>query len=645
MSWDSELLNAQRKAASHLGSHACLRAGPGTGKTLTLCRRIVYLIVEQEVLPSDILALTFTRAAAHELRQRVQEDLHLCGKDTPRISTLHSFALRQLLRNSHTIATVPSPLRIADDWEERQIILEDLKTVLSIDLRETRMKFNLLSSDWQTLKADQEDWEERYPEPEFLGAWRNHSKIYGYTLRSQLVYELKRALEQNPNFRLEQSFKYLLVDEYQDLNRCDLAIVRALVAQGAELFATGDDDQSIYGFRFAHPEGIRRFEKDYSPSSLLELEYCKRCDKKILDIGLFVANLDPQRIKKPLKAMPDAGEGEVQMLWFNEQDEEADAIARICRHFIQTNRRRPEDILILLRSDYQGVFSGVLRQSLDQHNIPVACKTDYLVPLDWDEGRELLSILRLCANREDHLAWRTLLQLPKNHVGVKTIAGVYDLAFGEGITFANALEKVKNSPECLPRLGNRLATVLGEINQLVNQFDREISENEELMNRIRQLAERAIPSAGRRSGILDYLQRVAEASEAETLSDLLSALSASMDDKEQEIDHEKVNILTMHKAKGLTADAVFLVGAEDEYIPGNQVGEEEGDARRLLYVSLTRARHALFVTYCKRRTGRQKYTGSKSGKTRRTLSKFLADTSVAPRSGTDYLRLLGEQDQ
>jgi len=125
MQWDEELTEEQRTAASHLGSPARVLAGPGTGNTRVLTRRIQFLIQEKEVPPEGILALTFTRAAAHELRQRLQSAMP--GEPQPRVSTLHSFALRQLLRNAPTLITLPQPLRIADDWEERRIILEDIK--------------------------------------------------------------------------------------------------------------------------------------------------------------------------------------------------------------------------------------------------------------------------------------------------------------------------------------------------------------------------------------------------------------------------------------------------------------------------------------------------------------------------------------
>ena len=209
MPWDDGLLPDQEAAASHIGSHARMLAGPGTGKTLVLTRRIIYLIHVQQTAPDEILALTFTRAAAHELRQRVASELP--NQNTPRIATLHSFALRQLLRNSNRITTLPQPLRIADDWEERHVILEDLKATLQLEnIRDARELFNQLSSDWESLAADEGIMT---PDPRFVGAWEEHRGIYSYTIRSELVYQLKRSLEQLGDFELESPTRYLLVDE------------------------------------------------------------------------------------------------------------------------------------------------------------------------------------------------------------------------------------------------------------------------------------------------------------------------------------------------------------------------------------------------------------------------------------------------
>jgi DNA helicase-2/ATP-dependent DNA helicase PcrA len=213
----------------------------------------------QGVSPSQILALTFTRAAAEELRQNVKESLAESGIAFPRISTLHSFALRALLRNEK-LTKLPKPVRIADDYEERWIIQEELKTIMDKNVDEIQDLLNALSADWQKLT---DSWEERFPDPKFLGVWKEQREVYRYTLRAELVYQLKQALqEQGENIDLEGPPRYVMIDEYQDLNACDLAVIRALASLGSEIYCAGDDDQSIYGFRFANPEGIRRFVDD-----------------------------------------------------------------------------------------------------------------------------------------------------------------------------------------------------------------------------------------------------------------------------------------------------------------------------------------------------------------------------------------------
>ena len=175
-----------------------------------------------------------------------------------------------------TAAELPQPLRIADDFEERRIVIEDIARMTSRPVKDARRSFHQLSADWQTLNVEGETWKEDFPDGPFLGAWQEHRKIYGYTLRSELVYRLKRALEQNPEFSVEGPPEHLLVDEYQDLNACDLAVIDAIAQRGARLYVAGDDDQSIYNFRYAHPEGIRTFEQHHDGSVTKALTECKR---------------------------------------------------------------------------------------------------------------------------------------------------------------------------------------------------------------------------------------------------------------------------------------------------------------------------------------------------------------------------------
>lgn len=644
MAWDDDLTGEQIEAASYADGHGRLLAGPGTGKTLVMTRRVAYLVNEMNVLPTSITALTFTRHAAGELKQRVVGLVDVSPH--PRVSTLHSFALRQLLRNAGLAAeSLPQPLRIADDFEERYIIQEDLKNLLGRDLDAVEDALNRLSADWETLNAETNDWEQTFPDPEFLGAWREHRQIYGYTLRAELVFRLKRALGEHPEFSLEGASAHVLVDEYQDLNRCDLAVIKALADRGATIYAAGDDDQSIYGFRYAHPEGIRRFEDEYEGAITKPLKECKRCDRQILRLGLFVAEQDFRREDKALVPEPGRAEGEVALLRFRDQWHEA--VATICRRLIDVESYEPHDILVLLRQDRNGVYSSVLRQALADVDVPVA------VPEEQDPfgalhgqarpGRQLLALLRLAANPGDSLAWRTLLEIRRNGIGRGAISAVYDRARVASLTFAAALDEIAGEPGSLPRFGRRLSEEYRALGALAEELARAVElswsplDPVAIVEGIRPTADIVIEEDSERELVLDTLIEGAELSEPEDLPELLRAVSAGSSDIEQHIEPGTVNILTMHKAKGLTARAVIVVAAEDEVIPGRARGTDEiDDARRLLYVSLTRAKHYLFITYCSRRRRAQSYTGRNSGTEGRNLTQFLREGPLTPTPGARY---------
>jgi len=570
----------------------------------------------------------------------------------PRISTLHSFALRQLLKNANRISDLPQPLRIADNWEERNIILEDLKALLAFRrISEVRDLLNELSADWQSLTADEEDWERRFPNPTFLGVWREHRQIYGYTLRAELVYQLKKALEQRGDFELEGPIGFLLVDEYQDLNRCDLAVVHEIASRDVELFIAGDDDQSIYGFRKAHPEGIRRFLSDYPGAEELSLEICKRCDRGILDIGLFVAQQDPRRVEKEIRPERGRGQGEVALLRFDNQDAEATGIARLCTHLVQQHELEPNDILILLRSDHNGAFSRPIREKLEAAGIPVAAATDKANPLDVENGRAFLAFLRLAARREDGLAWRTLFQVWCNGVGLGAIIAVYDLARSRGTSFAQTVLAAHDDNDILPsRYQARLSAAMQNVLEQLDKLFPDGAENEyetcdDLMDVIRRAADSLVEDDDERRSILLEFERAAKTFEAMSIEELVRATEVASQDIEQDLENDKVNILTMHRAKGLTAEAVIIAACEDQYIPGKAQGYAVDDERRLLYVSLTRAKHHLFVTYCDKRTGPQRHTGRNSGRLVRSLTRFLTDCFHTLKDGKAFLERLAEEDE
>lgn len=639
--WDENLTKKQKKAASHKGSHARLLAGPGTGKSLTMTRRILWLITQQNISPSEILALTFTRAAASELRRYVKDNLKGMSSRTPRVFTLHSFALKELLRKA-SLTQLPQPLRIADDYEERWVIIEELKQMIDKDVKKVKELLNELSADWQKLIADKPDWEMRFPDPKFLGAWKEHREIYGYTLRAELVYQLKRVFEEHEeSLDLEGPPKYVVIDEYQDLNACDLSVIKSLAALGSEIYCAGDDDQSIYGFRFANPEGIRRFTADYNPSTPLELDICQRCYKEILDYGLYVAKQDPRRIDKPIRPKDEVERGVVQVLRFLNQNEEAEGIAELCFWLINFQGISPDEILILLRTDRNNQFSNPLRDALTEKGIPVGTVSNPLEPLNHEQGRELLCLLRLACNREDHLAWRTILDLGNRGIGMQTFSELYEIARRNGIKFSGVLQNVKRHPNRFSRIGGRVAQKVIEIENFLNEFGTPKTEN--LIEWIEAIANKVINDEEERREVLALFMRVRKLGEAESLEELLRALNVSLGDAEQEKEKGKVAIMTMHQAKGLSADAVIVAAVEDEYIPGRAIGEEIDDERRLLFVSLTRARKYLYVTFCQMRTGQQCHSGRMAGRPQRTFTTFLSGGPCIPEPGQLFIESLVDE--
>jgi DNA helicase II / ATP-dependent DNA helicase PcrA len=641
--WNDGLTDEQADAASRTGAHARLLAGPGTGKTHTLARRVVYLVTEDNVAPSEILVLTFTRMAARELRLKISEHLAPYSDEMPHISTLHSFALRQLRRNATLIDSLPQPFRIADDWEEAQIIQEEMKSLTNRDLASVKVGFAKLSADWETLHADDEGWLEKMPDPEFIGAWQGHRRVYGYTLRAELVYQLKKAMEQIPEFALELGFRHVLIDEYQDLNPCDLVVAGQVAAKGATLLACGDDDQSIYGFRFADPSGIREFIEEFPGSIDLQLTECQRCGSAILAAALWVARQDTNRVDKELRAIEGRPPGEVHLLSFANGVSEAQGIARICKQLI--DKGLPADqILVLIRSDRNGVFSRPLQQALNAEGIAVNTDTDKQSVLDENPGRQLLSMLQIIANPYDHLAWRTRLHVADG-IGATTARVVYDFAVQEGIRFGQAIHRLSEFEHTVPAATRGALQALVQNTQTttkkyVQQEKQEAADlqqtPDELLEKITAIATDEIPRADDRARVLVKIEEIISATGVATIQDLLLAIAVGREGLEPDLEENRVNILTMHKAKGLSSEVVFIMAAEDEILPHRETASAIDDDRRLLYVSMTRARRKLFITYSGRRTGQQTHTGRNSGNPVRHLTRFLTNSSLKPKNGADF---------
>jgi len=639
MHWSEGLSLEQKVAASHNGCHALLLAGPGTGKTRVLTRRVLYLIQELGVLPSSIVALTFTRAAAGELRQEVREALKVEAEAMPHVSTISSYALSQLLRNPGC-SDLPEPLRIADDYEEGEIVVRDMMHLLKTDAKTIRDLVEKVGDAWA--ECDEDKLRDSLHKPEFVGAWRDHRTIYGYTLRAELVFRFVQALKRGELERWDAP-RFLLIDEYQDLNPCEQKMVREIEKHGTKIYIAGDDDQGIYGWRGASRKGIEQFPSEYNAATLT-LEECWRCSPAVLAFASSVIRQDYKSVPKVLRPIDGLPRGTVRVLRFENQLGEANGIAALCEWLGEQAKVPYGEVLILLRSDHQGAFSKPIISALAQRGLPVTSVSDPLAPLGTKQGREFLAFLYLAVNPRDHLAWRSLFAVRNNNLGQVAFNGLYDKAKREGLTFWEALDRVGADPDWAPAKGDVIRREIQEIQAALKGMD--YQQDSALDKWLYSVAERMITDSDARADVMGLFERVMQSGECDTLQKLLRATNTKLAGGEQERDANVISVMTMHQAKGLTASAVIIAAAEEQNIPAGRSGDEKMEELRLLYVSLTRARSYLFVTYCGWRFGHQSHKGSNAstGRARRSLTTFLRDIACDKEmSGPEFIKRLASQ--
>lgn len=276
-----------------------------------------------------------------------------------------------------------------------------------------------------------------------------------------------------------------------------------------------------------------------------------------------------------------------------------------------------------MRSDTRGEISKLIIEGFEAAQVPYAVRTES-TPLDSEEGRKVLSYIRLLQNPADNLAWYTLLTTTRG-VGRETLNKVREIAKNEGKTFYEALSEICGRNE--NQFEKKLTRVYDIVQSSLNPLREWVGT---LKDRVKEITNSLVNDVAECTKIKEYLVNIAETSFAETTDGLLRAISTAIKEGEQEQVPDAVNIMTMHKAKGLSSDVVFIIAAEQEFVPGDNIGLRAEDERRLLYVSLSRAKRELYITYCLRRTGTQKFLGSETGKIRRRLCPFLVDSGLKP---------------
>lgn len=604
-------------------------AGPGTGKSAT----IVALI--DDVLgraPAPRLRLlTFTRAATGELAKKVSEHPAAAAE---RPSTIHSFAISVLVRNPGA-ANLPAPLRIADDWEYQTLVRPQLARRVGVGVRQLDELVREMAANWESLQPEQFSHVPAELRARFHGAWNEHRRIYGYTLLHELPFGLRNALRDHPDLA-GVDYDLIVVDEYQDLNACDLDVIKRIAERGCSVIAAGDDDQSIYGFRKAAPEGIRRFMEDYDQADDYSLSITQRCGSRIIEWANHVIEGDPDRPKKPpLTPAEGSPPGDVALLAFDTNDAEARGVAQLVDKLVNVEGFPPREILILLRGDHNGTFSEPIKRHLEALHIPFTDPEVIDAIMSDENNRRLIACFRLLINREDSLAWASLFDLEPG-IGDRFIDTIYGRAQQANAQFAPALlaAHAGHYPGAPTASAKRVAalvrSVLGWIEATELPAGNDVPWGEWInatagngpvpapTSSLRELLLALDGLAETHEGFGRYLGQIAPLGK-----DLQANTTAG------------VRIMTMASAKGLTAEATIVAALEEGLIPRSDLSLSE--QRRLLYVAMTRAKKFLLGTWSRRRTGPTARAGDPRVGQRRTYSSFLEGGPVSSEDGDAYI--------
>ncbi len=615
---------AQFAAARDQANQVRLIAGPGTGKSRSIEERVRWLLAGGTP-PQGIHVVSFTRAASRDLEYRIQNYCNQNGQlavARVRVSTLHSLALR-LLRAAGLLTAYPAGPFILDDWELESIVDAEFAHVTGRTPGRCSEIRRYYEAFWSTGQWGPPNYVP--PDPPISDGERDSfGQFYG--VRSQ-VYScifpgevIRKCLEQiaagllNPINLL--GIRRLIVDEYQDLNPCDIEFVDAVITRGVTTFVAGDDDQSIYSFRFAAPTGIQSFLTRHPGAASHTLSGCFRCGADIVAAATQLIShfAMPNRIPKALfslhaTAVPPEP-GIVHRWQFTRDFDEAQAIAQSCRDLI-TAGVPPREILILVSNKRQQV--PLLVQQFRTENVEVESPRAGGF-LDEDPGHFILAVLRIVCDRDDYIAHRVVLgTLPR--VGPGTCHTVAEQALTTGLRYRD----VFYIPLPAGLLKGRALNAVNRTRAICGQL-LQWQPNETLGQRGPDLLALLTQVFGTEAGTR-WTEFHAHLPADMTLEELRNYLWADNDEQQARILERicqrlniplppggflpaKVRIMTMHGAKGLNATVVFVPSLEEATLPGNFRRPFPGlvlEAARLLYVSVTRARAACILSYANQR--------------------------------------------
>ena len=608
------LNDAQREAVTAPPGPVLVIAGAGSGKTRVLVHRIAWLIRVEGASPYGVLAVTFTNKAAAEMRSRTEQLLGI-PVGGMWVGTFHNLAHR-LLRVHWRDAGLPQTFQILDSDDQYRLIRRLLK---SLELDEA--KWPPKQAQWYINGRKDEGLRPQHIDGRgdpftaqmvrIYQAYEDNCRRAGLVDFAELLLRAHELLRDRGDIlaHYQNRFQHILVDEFQDTNAIQYAWLRLLAGTRANLFAVGDDDQSIYGWRGARIENIQRFSKDFPGTKVLRLEENYRSTRTILAAANALIAHNDGRLGKELWTRGDQGDPILLYAAFNEFEEARFIVERL-RHWVEAGNRRSE-AAILYRSNAQ---SRVLEEALLAVGMPYRVYGG-LRFFERAEIKDALAYLRLIANRDDDASFERVVNTPTRGIGERTVGAVRDHARLHQLSLFRAAAALLHSTELpgratlalkafvalIERLAAETATLgLGEkaehviqLSGLLDHYRKEKGEvGQARVENLEELANAARQFQGEEDGELDPLSAF-----------LTHAALEAGEGQGNEWD-DCVQLMTLHSAKGLEFPLVFICGVEEGLFPHQMSIAEEGrleEERRLCYVGITRAERELYLTYAESR--------------------------------------------
>ncbi len=580
-------------------------AGAGSGKTRVLTSRIAYLVEEKGVYPSSILAITFTNKAANEMRERLSKMVD--GAQSMWICTIHSMCVRILRMFADRLGYTQNFSIYSET--ERAAVIKRAFAEMGIDDEKMlkNVKYHIANAKMQG--KDPEEYEQENRELKGISeitsvyrAYCEHLKRNNAMDFDDLLTQTLRLLETDKEALeyVSGRFKYIHVDEFQDTNRVQYEIVRLLSYVHGNLFAVGDDDQSIYGWRGAKIENIFNFEKDFRGAKVYKLERNYRSTKNILKLANAVIRNNGRRKDKVLWTN-NADGASAQYYQAETENDEALYVARTISDLMTKEGYRYSDFAVLMRIN---ALSRAYEQEFAKYNIPFKVFGGFKF-FERKEIKDLLAYLRVINNPFDSEAVVRIVNVPKRGIGAKTIEtleqyanetelSVYDavLEVDELPLNAGSKQKVRSFGALLKELVIKGATMGAD------ELIREVINDCGIMAMYADDTDESINKKANIDEFVNSIDEFCKMNKGATLSDYLNQVTLSSDTDEMD-ETEYVTVATIHSVKGLEFKAVFAVGMEENIFPVSRAAYDDGELeeeRRLMYVAITRAEKRLFFT-------------------------------------------------